>query len=197
MPIPIDVLIAWGGVTKKYKKGEYIFYEGDIPLNYYQIIHGKVKMFNTNIDGKEFTQAEFADGTSFGEPPLFIDERYPSAAIATEDIVLVKIIKDKYLMLLEEYPEFKLDLIKTFSKRLFNKACTAREVINNSPESRIISFLQAQKKKLGAVETPIEIPFTRQEIANFTGLRVETVIRTLSKMKGKKIVQIVNRKLIY
>ena len=197
MPINIDVLIAWGAVTKKYKKGEYIFYEGDTASNYYQIILGKVKMFNTNIDGKEFTQAEFEEGASFGEPLLFIDEVYPCSAVATEDVVLIRIFKEKYFDLLQEYPDLKLDLLKTFARRLYNKACTMREIINNSPESRIIAFLQAQKKKMGVSGKAIEIPFTRQEIANFTGLRVETVIRTLSKMKDKNVVKILDRKLIY
>jgi CRP-like cAMP-binding protein len=197
MPIDLDILIAWGGVTKKYKKGEYIFYEGDIPLNYYQIIHGTVKMCNTNIDGKEFTQAEFKEGHSFGEPPLFIDETYPSCAIATEDAVIIRIVKEKYFEILKEYPALQLDLIKVFARRLFNKASTAREVINNNPEARILAFLNAYKKKNEVINQPMEIPFTRQEIANFTGLRVETVIRTLAKMKIKNKVKIVERKLIY
>jgi CRP/FNR family transcriptional regulator len=197
MPIEIDILIAWGGVAKKYKRGEYIFYEGDTPLNYYQILHGTVKMCNTNIDGKEFTQAEFKEGSSFGEPPLFIEETYPASAVATEDVVILKIIKEKYLQILEEYPKLKMDLLCVFARRLFNKATTVRELVNNNPETRIIAFLNAFKKKENVLSKPIEIPFTRQEIANFTGLRVETVIRTLAKMKEKNKVKIVERKLIY
>lgn len=196
MPVEIDILIAWGGVAKKYKKGEYIFYEGDLAVNYYQILHGTVKMCNTNIDGKEFTQAEFKEGSSFGEPPLFIDENYPASAIATEDSVILRIVKEKFFLLLDEYPKLKMDLLGVFSRRLYNKASTAREVINNNPETRIIAFLNAFKKK-ECILHPIEIPFTRQEIANFTGLRVETVIRTLAKMKEKNKVKIVDRKLIY
>lgn len=42
-----------------------------------------------------------------------------------------------------------------------------------------------------------KFPIICQEIANYTGLRVETVIRTLAKMKTQKTVQIVERKLIY
>ncbi len=38
---------------------------------------------------------------------------------------------------------------------------------------------------------------TRQEIANLTGLRVETVIRTLKKMETEKLVCIINRKLYF
>jgi len=197
MPIEIDILIAWGGVAKKYKKGEYIFYEGDKPLNYYQILHGTVKMCNTNIEGKEFTQAEFKEDCSFGEPPLFIDETYPASAVATEDVVIFRIVKEKYLQILDEYPKLKMDLLQVFARRLYNKATTAREVINNNPETRIIAFLNAYKKKENLFNKPIEIPFTRQEIANFTGLRVETVIRTLAKMKEKNKVKIVERKLIY
>lgn len=197
MPINLDILIAYGGVAKKYKKGEYIFYEGDKPVNYFQIVHGKVKMFNTNIDGKEFTQAEFESGSSFGEPPLFIDECYPSSALASEDAVVVKIVKEKFYEILNEYPQYKFELIKIFSRRLFDKSTTLKEIINNNPENRILAFLIAYKKKVGIVNQRIEIPFTRQEIGNFTGLRVETVIRTLSKMRDKNIVQIVERKLIY
>ena len=41
------------------------------------------------------------------------------------------------------------------------------------------------------------VEFTRQEIANFTGLRVETVIRELSKMSKTNKVEIINHKLYY
>ena len=41
------------------------------------------------------------------------------------------------------------------------------------------------------------VPFTRQEIANFTGLRVETVIRVISKMKANKKIDIVNHKIYF
>jgi len=41
------------------------------------------------------------------------------------------------------------------------------------------------------------VPFTRQEIANFTGLRVETVIRAFSKMKAEKKIDIINHKIYF
>lgn len=67
--------------------------------------------------------------------------------------------------------------------------------MNHTPEERLLSFLDDYKKKHYTTGEKIEIPFTRQEIANFTGLRVETVIRTLSVMRTKKQVEIINRKL--
>ena len=68
-------------------------------------------------------------------------------------------------------------------------------MINTSPEVRILAVLNGYKKRKYEIDNMIEIPYTRQEIANFTGLRVETVIRTLNKMKLNGIVKITNRKL--
>lgn len=197
MQIDTDILITWGAVAKKFKKGDFIFHEGDYPRFYYQIMDGTVKMFNTNLDGKEFTQSEFKIGHSFGEPPLFINENYPSTAVACQDSIILKLCKEKFLEILDEYPVYQKQMITLFARRIYSKATTLREIINHTPEARIIGFLNDYKKKNNKEADRIEIPYTRQEIANYTGLRVETVIRTLTKMKTKKIVQIVERKLIY
>lgn len=197
MQIDTDILITWGAVAKKFKKGDFIFHEGDYPRFYYQIMEGTVKMFNTNLDGKEFTQSEFKTGHSFGEPPMFIDENYPSTAVTCQDSIILKLSKEKFLEILDEYPVYQKQMIILFAKRIYSKARTAREIINNTPELRIMGFLNDFKKKSNRESEKVEIPYTRQEIANYTGLRVETVIRTLTKMKTKKIVQIVERKLIY
>lgn len=197
MFIDEEILKASGGVFKKHKKGEYIFHEGDHPVFFFQIAEGCIKMFNTNADGKEFTQSEFKVGESFGEPPLFIDEVYPSSAMAVIDSVVVKLSKEKFFEILDTHAVYQKKIIALLARRIYNKTSSTREIINHSPETRILSFLNAYKKRSSQESLPIEIPFTRQQIANYTGLRVETVIRTLSKMKSSHIVQIVNRKLIY
>ncbi len=197
MFIDHDILITWGAVAKKYKKGEFIFHEGEMPQNFHQIISGRVKMYNTNEDGKEFTQAEFTAGESFGEPPIFIEQAYPSTAVPIEDTVILKIKKMRFLELLDEYPSLQKKIIQLFAKRIYNKAITVREIVNSSPEARIVAFLMAYKKKNNKDLQEIEIPYTRQEIANFVGLRVETVIRTLHNMQEKETVKILHRKLYF
>lgn len=197
MQIDANILITWGAIAKKFQKGEVIFEEGDLPRFYYQILEGNVKVFNTNLEGKEFIQSEFKSGHSFGEPPLFIDENYPSTAMAIKNSIILKLSKEKFLEILDEYPVFEKQMLYLFARRLYSKATTAREIINNTPEKRILGFLNDYKKKNNKQNEEIIIPYTRQEIANYTGLRVETVIRTLAKMNTKKIIKIVERKLIY
>ena len=198
MQIDVDILFTWGAVSKKYQKDEIIFYEDDNALFYYQIIEGSVKMFSANEDGKEFTQGVFEKGCSFGEPPLFIDEMYPSTSIAVEDSVIIKISKEKFLTIIEEYPDINKRFMQLLALRVYRKTLTNKNIVNQKPEHRIIAFLIDYKQKNSIASTiKIQIPYTRQEIADFTGLRVETVIRTLTQMKKTNKVEINNHKLFY
>jgi CRP-like cAMP-binding protein len=197
MPIDIDLLFTWGAVAKKYKKNEVVFEENDVAHFYYQIIDGNVRMYNSNDEGKEFTQGLFSTGNSFGEPPLFIEETYPSTAISIQDSTIIKLSKDKFLKILEEYPLIQKSFLGLLASRIHAKSNSSKEIINQRPEYRIIAFLNTVKKKSGNENEKISISYTRQEIANFTGLRVETVIRALNKMHICNKVEIINHKIFY
>jgi len=197
MQIDLDLLYSWGAVAKKYQKNEIVFNEEEVSLFYYQIIEGSVRMYNSNDEGKEFTQGLFCCGEGFGEPPLFIDETYPANAITIQDSTIIKLSKDKFLKILEEYPTIQKDFLLLFAQKIHSKSKTSKEIINQKPEYRILSFLNSYKKKSGNSSEKVAIPFTRQEIANYTGLRVETVIRAFTKMNDANKVEIINHKIYY
>ena len=197
MQIDENILITWGAVVKQYSKNEIIFQEASTPRFYHQIKAGNVKMYNMNEESREFTQGVFMDGDSFGEPPLFINECYPATAVAITDSTIFKLSKDTFFKILAEYPGIHQSFTVLFAKRVFNKSNQLRDFINHTPEERLLSFLDTFKKKMGHNGEKVQITFTRQEIANFTGLRVETVIRTLKKMEENHKVAIEDRKLYY
>lgn len=197
MQIDIDLLYSWGAIAKKYQKNEVIFEEDEKAVFYFQIIEGSVRMFNSNEEGKEFTQGIFYDGDGFGDPPLFIDESYPSKAVSIEDSTVIKLSKDKFMMILDEYPTIQKYFLVHLAHKIHSKAKTSKEIINQKPEYRIIAFLNSFKKRTKHINERTIIPFTRQEIADFTGLRVETVIRTFTKMKNENKVEIINHKIFY
>lgn len=199
MWIDTDLLLTWGAVAKKHDKNEFIFREGEESRFYFQIIEGRVKMCCFNEEGREFWQGDFCKGESFGEPPLFANERYPANAITETGSIIIKISKITLFKLLDEYPDLRKEVIYTLAKRLVMKATLMKELFSQHPRIRILSFLQRYKKEhLRPTPTPTQlIPYTRQDIANFTGLRVETVIRTIKLLDKEGLVMIKNRKLYY
>jgi len=198
MHIDTDLLYTWGAVAKKVPKNSIIFFENDAAISYYQILEGTVKMSYTNEDGKDLTVGIFNEGNSFGEPPLFIGQPYPASAMAQTDCVILKLSKTNFFSFLEENPEMQFKILKLFAWKIYNKIVFSKNIVNHKPEYRIQYFLDNLKKQQNISSSmKMKIPYTRQEIADFTGLRVETVIRTLSVMNKNKKIEIVDHKLFY
>lgn len=196
MQIDYNILRAYGGVAKKVTKDELIYEEGSIPRFYHQVIEGEVMLYCSNTEGKELTQGTFSSGKSFGEPSLLIEKVYPNNARATTDSVVVKITKNKLMNIFRDYPELSESLLHTFAERIYKSASHARIWVSPNPEEKILRFLEIHYPNEGK-SNRAEITQTRQQIANYTGLRVETVIRTLKKMSKDGKVAIINRKLFY
>lgn len=198
MQIHPDILVTYGGFSRKYVKGAFVFHECDSPVFYYQLIAGEVKVFSTGKDGKDLIQGMFKAGESFGEPPLFLNKPYPSTAQVTRDAVIIKITRERFLSILQDNPDITASFLTTFAGRIYNKSVAAQLLATRTPEEKITRFLYKTKQEMKCDgKTPVHIPYTRQQIADCTGLRVETVIRTLSRMNDDKKVKIVDHKLYY
>ncbi len=194
--IDLNLLLEFGGERRKIKKNEVIFEEGTFPAFYYQIIEGEVKMNNFTEDGKEFIQNIFTLGQSFGEPPLFIDEPYPANAIAITPSVLMQIPKNAFYSLLKQYPEVSLAINKSLARRLYYKSVMAPEISSQDPEKRLLTLMDYLKSHYSEdLKEEYIIPMTRQQLADLTGLRVETVIRTIKQLEKRGDLKIIQRKI--
>lgn len=194
--LDFELLSAYGAKVENFSKSEFIFSEGCDSHFFHQVLKGEVKMVSLNQDGKELIQGIFKPGQSFGEPPLIIDKPYPSSAIAMEDSVILKLSKENLYKLINDKPFVALEMLEVFAARIYNKALSAQILSNNNPEEKILGLLNIIKKEEGAI-SPIKIAYTRQQIADSTGLCVETVIRTLLKLNEDKKVEIKNHKIYY
>lgn len=194
--IPENLLLDFGARNVMFSKGIQLFREGDTALNFYQVVSGEVKMNNYNLDGKEFIQGIFTAGQSFGEPPLFANVKYPANAEAIIDCEVLQLHKSRFLELLEANPHIHLKVTQTLASRLFYKAIMASEISSQEPEHRILRILDYLKNYVHKKEGPFtfKVDLTRQQIADLTGLRVETVIRATKSLEKKGALKIKNRK---
>lgn len=191
-----DLLITFGAKTSVFDKGEVLFRQGDTPRYYFQILSGAIKMNNFNDEGKEFVQGLFARGDSFGEPPLFIKESYPANAVAITSSVVFLLPKERFMDLLIAHPDIHLSVTTNLAKRLYFKSIMASEISSQEPEHRVLKVIDYFKTKVNHVPESgaYMVEITRQQIADLTGLRVETVIRSIKSLERKGELSIVNRK---
>lgn len=191
-----ELLESYGAVERHYEKLDVIFEANTNAHYYFQIISGEVKMNNYNEEGKEFIQGFFKPGESFGEPPLFVERTYPANAVATEDSLLLAIKKVQFSKLLLEHPKVAILIIEKLAQRLHYKAVMAAEIASEDPEHRVLQLIDyaINHFNLSQDENGYLVDFTRQQIGDLTGLRVETVIRAIKSLEKKRMLKIINRK---
>jgi CRP-like cAMP-binding protein len=197
MPLDADILITYGATLSKCKKNTFLYRQDEKAKYYFQIMDGQVKTFNISANGKEFVQGIFNAGDSFGEPPIFIREPYAANALTTKDSIILKLPIKTFFEVLHDHPHIQLDILRYFAQKIYDKSVSARIISQQVPEQRILEFLTHYKKKTSSSADRMLIPFTRQEMANLTGLRIETVIRTLRKLHETQKVDILDHKVYF
>lgn len=173
------------------EKGDILFHFGDPASFFFIVQRGKVKMSNYSDDGKEFVQGYFTGGQSFGEPPFFANVPYPASAEAVEKSSVWKISKENFLHLLKENFDIHLQVTSTLSSRLIYKSTMLSELAIEEAEHRLVTLMQyfVDHDTINHA-APYRFPLTRQQLADMTGLRVETVIRCIKSLEQKKFLSI-------
>lgn len=191
--IPENLLLEYGATLENRDASEVILSEKRRADFYFQIKTGEVKMYNLNDQGKEFVQGMFYDGESFGEPPLFADFKYPASAAAVKPTELYKLSKTKLFELLTHNPEINLKFTKALARRLYYKATILKEISVHPPEHRILALIDFLKNRYGS-EGLFQVELTRQQIADLTGQRVETVIRAIKQLEQDGELKLIKHK---
>ena len=188
MIIDINTLLAWGAV---YKKGAECTY-------YNQLVSGTVRWINIDEEGKEYIQTIIEPGECFGELPLFDDGVYAASAIADDDVVLIRLRKNTFLQLIKENYDIHFEFTKLLAKRVRFKFLILKSIAYHAPEIRIAALLSYLKKEnKNFCSKCNQLKLTRQQVADMTGLRVETVIRTMRHMHDKGDLVIEKGKVFY
>ena len=195
--VPEEVLLAWGSTYKKVRKGDIIFLEGTMASFYYQLVEGRVRWVNINEEGREFIQVMIEAGECFGELPMFDDKPYAATAIADEDSLILRLHKCSFLQMIKSSFDIHFRFSQLLVARLRFKFLTLHELAYNSPEQRISTMLNYYKRTRGLGNALCKLHLTRQQLADMTGLRVETVIRTIRNLHDRGTVKIQRGKVFY
>jgi len=190
--IDIDILLSLGAAYKKVHEGEIIFSEGVHAIFYHQLVSGSVRWVNINEEGKEFLQNMIEPGECFGEMPLFDEDPFAASAIADTDAVIIRLHRATFLQLMLDRPDIHFSFTKLLAQRLRFKFMLLKQLSGHDPEQSIISLLNYLKQNNKCIcNKCYKVNLTRQQIANMTGLRVETVIRTIRQLheKGQLLIE--------
>jgi CRP-like cAMP-binding protein len=185
-------------IRKEYLKGECLFREQTFSKGIYIIKKGKVKIFQTNNDGKESIVYIYKKGDYFGYRPLLADEPHPVSAVAMDNVVVSFVPKERFLEVLATSPSLANELIINLSKEFsvwINKMTIFSQ---HSVKDRVaLSLLILHKVyQRNDDNKSVFISINRDDFAGFVGTAKETLVRMLRIFKDENIIATKGTKIV-
>jgi CRP-like cAMP-binding protein len=182
------------GSVCRFKRGATIFTEGDKMESSYKIVSGAVRLTRMTEDGRrqivEFRVAGDFVGFEW-------DGRYRLSAEAVRDVTAVRYAKTRVDRLIETRIDVRDRVVALIRKEL--REAHEHLITLGCPgaKERVATFLLQLTRRAGASDGDvIQIELGRQDIADYLGLTLETVSRTLSDFKRMGIISLPKRRQI-
>jgi CRP/FNR family transcriptional regulator len=176
-------LMAVSSLQKK-APGQTVFSEGDEAESIYEVIQGMVRLYKLLPDGRRLITEFRSSGELLGYAP---EGACAYTAEAINEVTLCRYKRAAFERLIDETPGFAKRLLQAASHEL--SAAHSRMLLlgRKGASEKVASFLIGMADKQGHDER-LEVPMTRADIADYLGLTIETVSRTLTKFRQEGLI---------
>ncbi|MEX1377170.1 MAG: Crp/Fnr family transcriptional regulator [Eubacteriales bacterium] len=181
-----------GAYEKSYKKGSYIIFQGDHVKSFGMVMDGTVDIVKENIYGNRRLVTTIEKDMIFAESLVASRmEEAPISAVAREDSRVLFIPLDRVLITCSSACAFHNRLITNLVRMLASKNILLNQKLDyltsRTTRERIAKYFIDTANREG--ETKIEIPYNRNQLAEYLGVDRSVLSRELSKLKQEGILE--------
>jgi CRP/FNR family nitrogen fixation transcriptional regulator len=172
------------GATMVYPRNTEIFGENE-PADYlYKVVSGSVRTYKILSDGRRQVGGFYLPGDLFGLE--FADEHTLSAEAISDAKVLV--VKRSALTALAGHDALVAQQLFNLTGRELCRVQDRILLLVKSAQERVASFLLEMAERVSG--NSIDLPMSRQDIADYLGLTIETVSRTLTSLECAAAIEV-------
>ena len=181
-PLPEGVTreIAATGVVRAFPRNTVLINEGDEGDSLYIVLTGKVKVYASNVAGKEFVIAFHGAGEYVGEMSLDGAPRSASA-ITTEPTTCAVVSRTHFREFILAHPDFALHLIERLIHRVRLATENIKSLALEDVYGRVVRLLLTLARDVdGQLVVPEKL--TQQDIADRVGASRDMISRLLKDL---------------
>jgi CRP-like cAMP-binding protein len=168
------------GAAMSFSRNGEIYGEGE-PADYlYKVVSGAVRTYKILSDGRRQIGAFYLPGDVFG---LEVSDEHHLSAEAISDSKILIVKRSALIALAARDPDVARQLW-TFTAQALDRVQSHMLLLVQSAQERVACFLLEMGERLRATDT-MELPMSRQDIADYLGLTIETVSRTLTLLETR------------
>ena len=184
------ILSCISAYERSYKKNSYIILQGDKVTSFGVVTEGSVDIVKENIYGNRRLVTIIEKNMIFAESLVAARlEEAPISAVAKEDCRILFIPLDRLLVTCSSACSYHNKLITNLVRMLASKNLLLTQKLDyltsRTTRERVAKYFIDTANRGG--ETKIEIPYNRNQLAEYLGVDRSVLSRELSKLKNEGI----------
>lgn len=167
--------------------------EGEPASAFFNVTGGSAKLYKLLPDGRRQITGFAGVGHFLG---LAVSDTYAFSAEAIDTVQYCRFSRVKLRRLLDDFPAMEKRLLQLASNELVAAQEQMLLLGRKTARERVASFLLSQSRIGLLCRTPrlrFVLPMTRGDIADYLGLTIETVSRTLTRLRSDRLIDIPNQ----
>ncbi len=180
--------------SRKYKRNEIIFHQGDDSHVLYVIMKGKVRIFSMSPSGNETSIRIFSAYDMIGELAAIDGQPRSATAQAVEDCTLLEMEHTRFLRCTREMPELAIGLLKLLVEKVRWTTAYAETIAQYDTAGRLLHILLHYTEVLGkeidaGKRYELDLSMNQADLASLVGARREWVNRILRDWSNRGLIE--------
>jgi CRP/FNR family transcriptional regulator, nitrogen oxide reductase regulator len=191
--------IAAAAHVRTAEAGAIFFHEGDAAAAFYVVQTGSVKLTQLTPEGHQVVLRLIGAGEAFGGVAIYGGSSYPVTAEAVTAVTVYEWAGGLMAELLARYPVLALNTLRFVAGRLHDLQIQYRQLATEKVDRRIARALVRLVEQSGRrIERGvlIDLPLSRDDIAQMTGTTLYTVSRTVSRWEADGILELGRQRIV-
>lgn len=173
------------GAAMPYARNTEIYGENEPAEYLYKVVSGAVRTYKVLADGRRQIGAFYLPGDIFGLE-AGEDHTFSAEAIADSRVL---VIKRSALMALAQRDNDVARQLWTETGRELRRVQDHILLLIKTAKERVVAFLLEMAKR-STKSDHVDLPMSRQDIADYLGLTIETVSRTLTDLENAAAIEL-------
>lgn len=183
---------AWNQqkLARKFTDDEAVYSEGQQPLGIYTVCKGRAKIFSADARGQQLITWIRHPGEQFGHIAFFSEREYFGNSRAMGDTIVSFMDGKSLEKFLLDHPKTNKVLLHKIATELRALQLKLKDTAYKPARSKVAqALIHAVSFKTRDTDRPAIFGLKRTEIAEITGLALETVVRSLAEMEKRGVIK--------
>ena len=173
-----------GQPTETFAAGETVFWEGDEAGQIFDVLEGVVRVYRIMSDGRRAIMGFVHPGDVLG---VSFQDRYLFTAEAVTKVKVRRFARGRFFAMINESPALRPQLFAILCDEMSAAQDQMLLLGRKTAEERVVSFLLAIHRK-SVPGDEIDLPMSRQDMADYLGLTIETVSRMMTSLTRRGLI---------